>query len=135
VATTAAEQVMRHLFRGRQDLGHQPASPTSGSATRAASIPAFTARSPPRTAPRSMPSIAQPSPPAARTRACRDHARYHENYYGAFVFNPDGHNIEAVCHAPLEGRCSPLPPRGGIVVSPKVGHFERARHRSTCQRW
>ena len=23
---------------------------------------------------------------------------YHENYYGAFVFDPDGHNIEAVCH-------------------------------------
>ena len=25
---------------------------------------------------------------------------YHANYYGAFVFDPDGHNIEAVCHAP-----------------------------------
>ena len=25
---------------------------------------------------------------------------YHENYYGAFVFDPDGHNIEAVCHLP-----------------------------------
>jgi catechol 2,3-dioxygenase-like lactoylglutathione lyase family enzyme len=24
---------------------------------------------------------------------------YHEHYYGAFVFDPDGHNIEAVCHA------------------------------------
>jgi catechol 2,3-dioxygenase-like lactoylglutathione lyase family enzyme len=23
---------------------------------------------------------------------------YHENYYGAFVSDPDGHNIEAVCH-------------------------------------
>ena len=23
---------------------------------------------------------------------------YHDNYYGAFVFDPDGHNIEAVCH-------------------------------------
>jgi catechol 2,3-dioxygenase-like lactoylglutathione lyase family enzyme len=23
---------------------------------------------------------------------------YHENYYGAFVFDPDGNNIEAVCH-------------------------------------
>ena len=22
---------------------------------------------------------------------------YHANYYGAFVFDPDGHNIEAVC--------------------------------------
>jgi len=26
---------------------------------------------------------------------------YHPNYYGAFVLDPDGHNIEAVCHAPL----------------------------------
>jgi catechol 2,3-dioxygenase-like lactoylglutathione lyase family enzyme len=25
---------------------------------------------------------------------------YHANYYGAFVLDPDGHNIEAVCHAP-----------------------------------
>jgi catechol 2,3-dioxygenase-like lactoylglutathione lyase family enzyme len=25
---------------------------------------------------------------------------YHENYYGAFVLDPDGHNIEAVCHKP-----------------------------------
>lgn len=24
---------------------------------------------------------------------------YHPNYYGAFVIDPDGHNIEAVCHA------------------------------------
>ena len=23
---------------------------------------------------------------------------YHENYFGAFVLDPDGHNIEAVCH-------------------------------------
>jgi catechol 2,3-dioxygenase-like lactoylglutathione lyase family enzyme len=26
--------------------------------------------------------------------------RYHANYYAAFVFDPDGHNIEAVCHRP-----------------------------------
>jgi catechol 2,3-dioxygenase-like lactoylglutathione lyase family enzyme len=24
---------------------------------------------------------------------------YHPNYYGAFVLDPDRHNIEAVCHA------------------------------------
>jgi catechol 2,3-dioxygenase-like lactoylglutathione lyase family enzyme len=28
-------------------------------------------------------------------------AHYHPNYYGAFVLDPDGHNIEAVCHAPV----------------------------------
>jgi catechol 2,3-dioxygenase-like lactoylglutathione lyase family enzyme len=26
--------------------------------------------------------------------------QYHANYYAAFVIDPDGHNIEAVCHAP-----------------------------------
>jgi catechol 2,3-dioxygenase-like lactoylglutathione lyase family enzyme len=25
---------------------------------------------------------------------------YHPSYYGAFVLDPDGHNIEAVCHSP-----------------------------------
>ena len=25
---------------------------------------------------------------------------YHENYYGAFVLDPNGHNIEVVCHTP-----------------------------------
>lgn len=25
---------------------------------------------------------------------------YHANYYAAFVLDPDGHNIEAVCHGP-----------------------------------
>src|SRR5262249_37308338 len=25
--------------------------------------------------------------------------KYHANYYAAFVIGPDGHNIEAVCHA------------------------------------
>jgi catechol 2,3-dioxygenase-like lactoylglutathione lyase family enzyme len=26
--------------------------------------------------------------------------QYHANYYAAFVLDPDGNNIEAVCHAP-----------------------------------
>jgi catechol 2,3-dioxygenase-like lactoylglutathione lyase family enzyme len=25
---------------------------------------------------------------------------YHPSYYGAFVLDPDGHNVEAVCHDP-----------------------------------
>jgi catechol 2,3-dioxygenase-like lactoylglutathione lyase family enzyme len=28
----------------------------------------------------------------------REH--YHPNYYAAFVLDPEGHNIETVCHAP-----------------------------------
>jgi catechol 2,3-dioxygenase-like lactoylglutathione lyase family enzyme len=27
-------------------------------------------------------------------------AIYHPNYYGAFVLDPDGNNVEAVCHDP-----------------------------------
>ncbi len=27
---------------------------------------------------------------------------YHPDYYGAFVLDPDGHNLEAVCRAPAE---------------------------------
>jgi len=25
---------------------------------------------------------------------------YHPNYYGAYVLDPDGNNVEAVCHRP-----------------------------------
>ena len=27
-------------------------------------------------------------------------AHYHPSYYGAFVLDPDGNNVEAVCHEP-----------------------------------
>lgn len=27
-------------------------------------------------------------------------AHYHPDYYGAFVLDPDGHNVEVVCHEP-----------------------------------
>ena len=27
---------------------------------------------------------------------------YHEAYYGAFVLDPDGNNVEAVCHRPSD---------------------------------
>ena len=32
--------------------------------------------------------------------APRTFPEYHDHYYGAFVRDPDGHNIEAVCHQP-----------------------------------
>ena len=28
---------------------------------------------------------------------------YHEHFYGAFIHDPDGHNVEAVCHEPFLG--------------------------------
>ena len=30
-------------------------------------------------------------------------SEYHPHYYGAFVRDPDGNNIEAVCHQPEDG--------------------------------
>ncbi len=27
---------------------------------------------------------------------------YHQDYYGAFILDPDRHNIEAVCHLPVK---------------------------------
>ena len=38
---------------------------------------------------------------------------YHPGYYGAFVLDPDGNNIEAVFHGPFE-RSAP-----SVVVTPK----------------
>ena len=26
---------------------------------------------------------------------------YHSHYYGAFVYDPDGNNVDAVCHQPV----------------------------------
>ena len=55
----------------------------------------------PTAAPRSIASSRRRLPPAASTTARRASARITiPNYYGAFVLDPDGHNIEAVCHAP-----------------------------------
>lgn len=30
----------------------------------------------------------------------RSWPEYHESYYGAFARDPDGNNVEAVCHRP-----------------------------------
>jgi catechol 2,3-dioxygenase-like lactoylglutathione lyase family enzyme len=32
--------------------------------------------------------------------APREWPEYHPGYYGVFLRDPDGHNVEAVCHAP-----------------------------------
>lgn len=46
---------------------------------------------------------------AALTAGGRDHGApgprpiYHEHYYGAFVLDPDGNNVEAVSHTPAPG--------------------------------
>jgi catechol 2,3-dioxygenase-like lactoylglutathione lyase family enzyme len=44
---------------------------------------------------------------AAVAAGARDNGRpglrpeYHQSYYGAFVLDPDGNNVEAVCHGPV----------------------------------
>jgi catechol 2,3-dioxygenase-like lactoylglutathione lyase family enzyme len=43
---------------------------------------------------------------------------YHPNYYGAFVIDPDGHRIEAVCHQP-EGKKA-APKKKAAQGKPKV---------------
>ena len=37
---------------------------------------------------------------AETLHAPRPWPEYHPSYYGAFVRDPDGNNVEAVCHAP-----------------------------------
>jgi catechol 2,3-dioxygenase-like lactoylglutathione lyase family enzyme len=54
---------------------------------------------------------------AALAAGARDNGKpglrpdYHPNYYGAFVFDPDGHPIEAVCHYPPGGKPRAKPAR------------------------
>jgi catechol 2,3-dioxygenase-like lactoylglutathione lyase family enzyme len=38
---------------------------------------------------------------AAVLHAPAVHPDYHEHYYAAFVRDPDGNNVETVCHAPV----------------------------------
>ena len=38
--------------------------------------------------------------PAEMLHEPRVWPEYHPNYYGAFVRDPDGNNVEAVCHLP-----------------------------------
>ncbi len=44
-------------------------------------------------------------------------AHYHPNYYGAFVLDPDGHNIEAVCHLPAQHTRPHPEERNGVAAS------------------
>ncbi|MEU7488590.1 VOC family protein [Streptomyces sp. NPDC042319] len=41
-----------------------------------------------------------PASGAEVLHASRVWPEYHESYYGAFVRDPDGNNVEAVCHRP-----------------------------------
>ena len=80
-------------------FGAEGQARSSGSAPASLSKARCISPSSPRTGLPCRPFTRRPSRPAARTMGApglRPH--YHENYYGAFVLDPDGHNIEAVCH-------------------------------------
>ena len=44
--------------------------------------------------------------------APRLHPEYHPNFYAAMVFDPDGHNLEVVCHLPQQFSIWQARPRG-----------------------
>ena len=55
----------------------------------------------PPTAPPCAPSSTPPSPLGAEPlHEPQLWPQYHPTYYGAFVRDPDGNNVEAVCHNP-----------------------------------
>lgn len=53
----------------------------------------------------------------------REH--YHPNYYGAFVFDPDGHNLEAVCHL-APGAPAPKVAKAATKAAPKKAAAKKA---------
>ena len=73
-------------------IGRQQRAMASGSPTSPSRHP---------TEMRCGPSSTPPSPPGpSRCTNRRSGRSYHPDYYGAFVRDPDGNNIEAVCHTP-----------------------------------
>ena len=57
---------------------------------------------------------------------------YHPNYYGAFVFDPEGHNIEAVFHgAPATGKA---PAKRAAKAAPKKRATAKRRKPAPARR-
>ena len=97
-----AEQTGRRL-----PPGSATPSPISGCRGPAARRPASTSPSPPRAAPPSTRSTRRRWRRADATTGRRARRALSPHYYGAFVLDPDGHNIEAVCHYPPGGAAKP----------------------------
>lgn len=55
--------------------------------------------------------------------------QYHAHYYGAFVMDPDGHNIEAVCHLPQRSAkkpaARPTKPKAKTAARPSAKRSRR----------
>jgi len=56
---------------------------------------------------------------------------YHPSYYAAFVFDPDGHNIEAVCHTP-EGAVKGAAGKAKAVAKKATKAAAKAAPRATA---
>ena len=97
LAPLGVEVIME--FPGTAGLGNAPASPTCGSPSATSRARRSTSRSPRRTGP-TVDAFYDAALEAGGTDngAPGPRPQYHENYYGAFVLDPDGNNIEAVCH-------------------------------------
>jgi catechol 2,3-dioxygenase-like lactoylglutathione lyase family enzyme len=52
---------------------------------------------------------------------------YHPNYYAAFVHDPDGHNVEAVCHAPSVATTRAPPRKKGARKVKAPGRGKRSK--------
>jgi catechol 2,3-dioxygenase-like lactoylglutathione lyase family enzyme len=59
----------------------------------------------------------------------REH--YHPTYYAAFVIDPDGHNVEAVCHAALGAARKPSRKRAASKRSPSRSAARRSGRGAT----
>jgi len=55
---------------------------------------------------------------------------YHPSYYGAFVFDPDGHPIEAVCHYPPGGKPKVKPAARGRSAPAQKAPARKAAKKS-----
>ena len=54
-------------------------------------------------------------------------AHYHPNYYGAFVLDPDGHNVEVVCHYPPGGTAKRGAPKAKRAPAKSVSGKKAAK--------
>ena len=91
IAPDRPEQGRFHVFGGGRSFGlvhdGRPATETCISRSQRAGQ-RDGRRAPPRSDGRRLPG----------QRPAGERAVYHEGYYGAFVLDPDGNNVEAVCH-------------------------------------
>lgn len=60
--------------------------------------------------------------------------RYHPDYYGAFVIDPNGHNIEAVCHTPAKELAKKKTARGAAKRASASKKSASARKKSASAR-